>query len=185
MIGIAVSAAGYRHNRRRFRRADHRDIVALPCCILANLRAYGTRRAIRKISLHWVSTSLAARLDRALEQKEAAKRLGVCAESLMGWAKNRHEPDVRHYPRIMEFLGYCPVVPIRTFGDFIQTSRMHLGLSQCAFASLAGLDPSTLANCEKAQIPPKERIRTKLCFTLKDLQAQRVRRDQQAQSKQT
>ena len=109
---------------------------------------------------------LAARLDRGLQQKEVAKNIAVCPESLMGWEKNRHAPDTRHYPQIMEFLGYCPVMPIRSFGDSIRISRIHLGQSQRTFASLAGIDPSTLAAYESSHICARISMRRKILAAL-------------------
>jgi DNA-binding XRE family transcriptional regulator len=50
----------------------------------------------------------AKRLDLGLLQKDVAKIIQVDTKSIVFWENNRHEPNIQHHPKIMEFLGYCP-----------------------------------------------------------------------------
>jgi DNA-binding XRE family transcriptional regulator len=34
--------------------------------------------------------------------------IGVAEESVANWERERSHPQVRHYPAIIAFLGYCP-----------------------------------------------------------------------------
>ena len=83
-----------------------------------------------------------------MKQKDVAKLLGVCPETLFGWERKRHEPDVQHYPEIMDFLGYCLVRPTDKFGDRVRVIRMHRGLTLKTAAKLMKIDPETLKKVE-------------------------------------
>lgn len=48
------------------------------------------------------------RLDLGLTQREAADALSANVATLYTWEKNRKEPDRRHLPGIIRFLGYDP-----------------------------------------------------------------------------
>lgn len=49
------------------------------------------------------------RLELGMTQSALAKRLNVGLENVANWEHNRMLPDVRHLPKIIEFLGYNPM----------------------------------------------------------------------------
>ena len=90
-----------------------------------------------------------------MKQKVVAKLLGICPETLFGWERNtdRHEPEVKYYPRIMNFLGYCPARSTSRFGDRVRVTRMHRGLTLKAAARSICIDPETLKKVELGHDP--------------------------------
>ena len=80
--------------------------------------------------------------------------MGVNSFTLGNWEKNRCEPGVRHYPAIMDFLGYCPYQVGDTFGRRLMLHRTHRGLSQRDLARAIGADPSSIARCETGECTP-------------------------------
>ena len=96
----------------------------------------------------------ARRLERKLRQCDAGKLIGVNTWTMMNWEKNHHQPGFRHYPSIMEFLGYCPVQRADHIGGWVRIHREHRGLSQKEAARILGIDPSTLAKYERGERKP-------------------------------
>jgi len=82
----------------------------------------------------------ARRLDLDLKQKDVAPLLGVSVFSLLNWELNKREPEIRFYPRIMVFLGYCPVHYPKTFGERLRLLRTHRGLSISELATILRID---------------------------------------------
>ena len=69
--------------------------------------------------------------------------------TLLDWEKHHHEPEIWHYPKIMDFLSYCPYQSVTTLGDFVLTYRVYrLDWSQKEMAKAIGIDPATLARIE-------------------------------------
>ena len=85
------------------------------------------------------------RLGLRLEQKDVAKIIQVSENTVWNWEAKRTEPIIRHYPAIMEFLGYCPWEHLQTWGERLNRYRIHQGLSLEQFAHELGVDPGTLA----------------------------------------
>ena len=56
------------------------------------------------------------RLDLGLLQREVAAEIGVDASSVYNWENGRTEPELRHLPAIIRFLGYDPKVEARHLG---------------------------------------------------------------------
>jgi transcriptional regulator with XRE-family HTH domain len=46
-----------------------------------------------------------ARLDRGIQQRDAASEIGCDPGTLLNWEKGRVAPDVRFWPAILRFLG--------------------------------------------------------------------------------
>ncbi|KAA3627096.1 MAG: helix-turn-helix domain-containing protein [Proteobacteria bacterium] len=88
------------------------------------------------------------RLEHGLRQKDVAKTLQIDVWTLLLWEKGRTEPLVRHYPRIMEFLGYCPMQYARTRGEQFRLFRTHRGFTQGLVARYLAVDPNTIAAWE-------------------------------------
>ena len=49
------------------------------------------------------------RLELGITQATLAKRLNVRPENVANWEHSRMLPDIRHLPKIIEFLGYNPL----------------------------------------------------------------------------
>ena len=99
----------------------------------------------------------ARRLDYGLNQKEAAKRIGVNPWTILNWEKGHREPHVRAYPGIMNFLGYCPVQYPKSVGERIRLHRMHRGLTLLSLANILGVDEGTVGNWERsARLPYRQ-----------------------------
>ena len=96
------------------------------------------------------------RLDLGLLQREIAEQIGVDAMTICNWEKQRTVPEIRCMPRIIEFLGYCPLAPVRSFQERLITYRTGLGLSQRKMARKLGVDQSTLAGWESGRHRPTE-----------------------------
>ena len=69
------------------------------------------------------------RIKRRMLLGNLATKLDVSLETIINWEKNRTEPPVHYWPRIMSFLGYCPYQRAETFGDRLWLHRMHQGLT--------------------------------------------------------
>ena len=91
----------------------------------------------------------AKRLDLDLQQKEAARRIGVNPWTILNWEKNNTQPHSRTNPNIMKFLGYCPVQYPQSIGERIRLHRVHRGLSILDLANILGVDESTVGNWER------------------------------------
>ncbi|MCP3959295.1 MAG: helix-turn-helix domain-containing protein [bacterium] len=86
-------------------------------------------------------------------QREAAAEIGVSAQTLQYWEVGRHEPDFRHLPSIIRFLGYDPTPEARTMGQRVRFTRRALGLSQKELARDLGIDPSIVRDIEAEHLP--------------------------------
>lgn len=84
-----------------------------------------------------------------------ASQIGVSTATLLNWELNKREPEIRSYPRIMEFLGYCPVRYPRTFGERLWLLRTHRGLSLSELANILRVDPGTLGSWERDRMSPQ------------------------------
>jgi transcriptional regulator with XRE-family HTH domain len=93
-----------------------------------------------------------ARLDRGIEQKDAARAMGCDPGTLANWEKGRVSPDVRFWPAILAFLGYDPRPEPQTLGGRIRAARMAEGLSERELARKLGLDPGTVAAWERDEV---------------------------------
>lgn len=95
-----------------------------------------------------------ARLDRNLLQRDVATQLGVRVESVMNWELNRHEPDLRSIPGIIEIIGYDPLPQPKTMGEDLVRKRTLLGLTQRESGNQIGIDQTTLARWERDERLP-------------------------------
>jgi transcriptional regulator with XRE-family HTH domain len=110
------------------------------------------------------------RLDLGLLQKEVAARIGVDPDSICNWERQRNIPEIRFMPKIIDFLGYCPLVPAGSFIEQMIRCRTALGLSQRAFSKVLRVDPTTLGGWESGRQRPTKRsekvLRTFLKFSI-------------------
>ena len=97
------------------------------------------------------------RLDLKLFQKDVARLLGVTTSTVTNWEKNRGGTAIRFIPKIIEFLGYNPLIETApTIGKQIMQYRRNQGLSIKKLARELGIDPTTLARWERGESIPSE-----------------------------
>ena len=90
----------------------------------------------------------ARRLERGLFQKEVAKLVNVCTDTVTNWEKNRSNPDLRTVPKVLDFLGYDPRPSDLSVAGELTRARQARGLSQRELARILRVDPSTLSKWE-------------------------------------
>ena len=94
------------------------------------------------------------RLDLDLLQKEVAHLLKVDKATVYNWENRCFKPEIRHIPRIISFLTYCPYFGPKTFFERVVEYRQTRGISQKELAQKIRVDPSTLASWEKGDRKP-------------------------------
>lgn len=95
------------------------------------------------------------RLELGLLQKQVGEMLGIPEESVCRWETNRNSPDIKHMPKIIDFLGYCPIpIDTSTVAGKIKRYRFDNGLSQEDLAKLLGINESTVFHYEKGAHRP-------------------------------
>ncbi len=94
------------------------------------------------------------RFELALRQRDVALRLKITSFTLINWERGQTEPPVKYWPRIMDFLGYCPYQRARTLGDHLRLHRTHRGLSHRELAKLIRVDAGSLSRWETGERRP-------------------------------
>ena len=94
------------------------------------------------------------RLDQGLFQEEVAQILGVTEPSVTNWELGHSEPSVKHIPKIIEFIGYCPYDPAAELVDRVEVVRRALGFTQEEFAQHLQIDESSLASWVRREHKP-------------------------------
>ncbi|MEM1141407.1 MAG: helix-turn-helix transcriptional regulator [Pseudomonadota bacterium] len=85
--------------------------------------------------------------------------------SILHWELNQHQPATRHYPKIIEYLGYCPSFQAEADGSvagLLRQYRVCNGLSRKQVANLIGIDASTVASVETGRHKPTKRTVIKI-----------------------
>jgi transcriptional regulator with XRE-family HTH domain len=95
-----------------------------------------------------------ARLDRGIQQRDAARSIGCRPAALGSWEKGRVAPDVRFWPAILAFLGCDPRPEPAGFGGRLRAAREAEGLSERELARRLGLDPGSVAAWERGEMSP-------------------------------
>ena len=88
-------------------------------------------------------------------QKDVAKLLGVCTDTVTNWEKNRSKPDLRALPNVIKFLGYDPRSADQSMASQLTSLRRARGLSQKELAKIMQIDPSTLSRWEQGKRTPQ------------------------------
>lgn len=89
------------------------------------------------------------RLERHLLQKYVAKAIGVTVPTITNWEKNHTQPEFRHMPAIIKFLGYNPTPQADTPAKRLVQARTALGLNQKEYAEHIGVPWWRLALSEQ------------------------------------
>lgn len=108
------------------------------------------------------------KMDRNLLQRDVARSIGANEWTIHNWETNANKPEIRFYPEIMNWLGYCPVVYVHPLGDRLRLNRHYRGVSATNLAQQVGIDPSTLLAWETGRTIPliKKRSRKKVRLIL-------------------
>jgi DNA-binding transcriptional regulator YiaG len=83
------------------------------------------------------------------------QRIGTTECCVYLWERGKATPTCPYWPKIIEFLGYCPFDPGWTPGERLTWIRRYLGLSQEVMARRLRVDPGTLARWERGEREPK------------------------------
>lgn len=104
----------------------------------------------------------AARLERGQYLKHVGELIGVTMDTVLNWEQNYCSPAIAHYPKLMVYLGYCPLPQCAGNGHLgtqVRLHRVHRGLSIRAAACEIGVDPASLARWEKQENEPSPKYR--------------------------
>ena len=92
------------------------------------------------------------RLENNLFQKDIAKFIGTDNFTIVNWGNKTKDIPAKYYPKIMEFLTYCPLQKTpTTFAEKIKLHRLHFGLNQKQFAQLLKVDSTTVKFWESGE----------------------------------
>lgn len=95
------------------------------------------------------------RAERGLRQVDVAEELSICLETYIHWERDKTNPPVGFWPRIVEFLGYDPSSKSgRSLGERLRAARRSKGLSRRAAAEALGVDETTLWRWEDNRRAP-------------------------------
>lgn len=94
-------------------------------------------------------------MDLDLFQKDLTDYFGITLETMTIWENNYGEPQIRYFPKIIEFLGFLPIeIDTSTLGGKIKLYRYQHGLSHKNMAQLLGVDASTIRSWEHNEHAP-------------------------------
>lgn len=86
-----------------------------------------------------------------LTQVEVMARIGVVSAcAYRSWERYRVNPHIKYYPKIMNFLGYCPVQYSESSGHKLKLIREHNGLSYRQVDSLLELSTGCTYRAESS-----------------------------------
>ena len=115
------------------------------------------------------------RLDLKLLQKDVAKIFNVSEDCITYWETNRSEPQIKYYPRIIKFLGYCPFkVDLSTFEGRVIAYRYLNGLSLKYFGKLMEVDPKTVVGWENGRGKGSKRDKMERFLSKYDFNAESI-----------
>ena len=91
----------------------------------------------------------AKRRERELRQRDVGDQIGVGAETIANWEKEKAVPQIAFMPAIVRFLGYDPTPEPTTLADRMRSYRKRLGLSIKEAALRARVDESSWGSWER------------------------------------
>lgn len=87
-------------------------------------------------------------------QRDVASRLGILNETYLAWEKHGQEPEIWHWPGIINFLGYDPHAQPETLPAKIAAYRRRTGLTHRRLAELISVHECTVQSWERGRHPP-------------------------------
>jgi DNA-binding XRE family transcriptional regulator len=97
------------------------------------------------------------RMELGLFQRDLRERFQLEKETYANWEKDRRFPAMKHWPGIIEFLGYDPNPEPKSLSEKLLAYRRRHGLSRRALALQVGLDEATLWRWENDQRKPERK----------------------------
>ncbi|MBS1594067.1 MAG: helix-turn-helix transcriptional regulator [Bacteroidetes bacterium] len=102
------------------------------------------------------------RLELQMNQEDVAKKLGVTESCIWLWENLEAKPQIHYMPKIIAFLGYCPVeFDMSSIGNRIKSYRYVNGLSCDSLGLLLGVKGGAVSYWENGGIP-KPKTLTKI-----------------------
>lgn len=103
------------------------------------------------------------RIDMNLFQHDVAKIIKVRNEHVAKWELNKNTPSVKHYPVIIEFLGYFPFeIDTSTFGGKVKAYRYMQGMSRRNLAKMFRVAGEAIIAWEDGRQMPKPQMKKKV-----------------------
>jgi DNA-binding transcriptional regulator YiaG len=96
------------------------------------------------------------RCQLALDQIQAAIRMGVKSATYRTWEWGDRKPTASMLPLIAAFLGYSPYPQPTSFHERMIAKRRKLGMSRKAAARFMGIDEGTLQGWEEGTSLPTQ-----------------------------
>jgi hypothetical protein len=84
--------------------------------------------------------------------EETSRTIGICKAVLQLWKLAARPPHLQLIPKIVEYLGYDPFGPPRSFGESLCFARLRLGLSRERAAKHLGIGTKTYERWEDGRI---------------------------------
>ena len=100
------------------------------------------------------------RLERGLEQRDVAARLGVRPATYGRWERDQKRPAIQLMPGVLMLLGPDPSATQKSLpGELLLSARQLLGMSQAGLAENLGVDRGTVGDWERGvRLPAEERL---------------------------
>lgn len=84
------------------------------------------------------------RKELGLVQREAGERLGVSAETVASWEKDKTKPVLSQFKPVVAFLGYDPTPAPASIAEHVEAKRRSLGATRDQVAQYLGWDEGSL-----------------------------------------
>lgn len=84
------------------------------------------------------------RRELGLLQREAATQMGVTADTLINWERDRSKPVAAQFNRLIDFLGFDPWPAPKTLAGRVEAKQRRLGASLAQIARYLRWDPGSL-----------------------------------------
>jgi len=100
-----------------------------------------------------LETILKAKITASAIASRYSKYLDVFQDSITGWGNGKSVPQIRYYPKLIEFLGYNPFhFDKTTIGGWIKKYLIQHGLSIYKLSKLIEVEKRTLASWENSRV---------------------------------
>lgn len=101
-------------------------------------------------------------MDRGLYQREVAAEIGVNPDTVQNWEQGHTSPALRHWPALIEFLGFVPFEVGESLADRVRAWRTVHGVPRDELARRLSVDPSTAYRWEAGETTPQGKTREQL-----------------------